>query len=294
VPGLDVNKEPMRRFSGSHYLRPSIALCLSALATASLLAQIPKKGAPAPSARSARGATPAPAAPARAAERPTPFKANESLKYDVSWSSYLTAGIATLTVREKRPSFGSTAYYIVGEGRPTGLVSSLYSLYYKADTLLDAYTLLPQRGSLFSQEGKRRRMKVTRFDQAAHSAEYQVQTASTVKKTVPLPTAAQDVLSAVYVLRALRLTEGDRFAMPVCDGGSMYRVMFEIGRRESVKSGVGTLNAFRITLTVFDAQRRPVGRPIRVWLSDDPRRLPLKLQADLAVGSIQLLLSEAR
>jgi len=199
-----------------------------------------------------------------------------------------------MAVRDRRPSFGSTAYYIVAEGRPTGLVSSLYSVYYKADTLLDVYTLLPQRGSLFSQEGKRRRMKITRFNHAAHQGEYEVQTASIVKKAVALPAAVQDALSAMYVLRAIRLAEGDRFAMPVCDGGNNYRVMFEVGGRETVKTGVGTLGAVRVTSTVLDAQRKAVGRPMRLWISDDARRLPLKLQAELAVGSFNLTLREAK
>src|SRR6266567_3560666 len=86
-----------------------------------------------------------PAAPSRS-ERAVPFHVGETLTYDVSWSSYLTAGTATATVKEKKPSLNSTAYYIVAEGRPTPLVSKLYSLYYKLDTLVDSYSLLSQRG----------------------------------------------------------------------------------------------------------------------------------------------------
>ena len=75
-------------------------------------------------------------------ERAVPFKVGETLTYDVSWSSYLTAGTAVTTVKEKKPSYNSTAYYIVAEGRPTPLLSKLYTLYYKVDTLIDSYTLL--------------------------------------------------------------------------------------------------------------------------------------------------------
>ena len=105
-----------------------------------------------------------------------PFRAGETLTYDVSWSDTLTAGSATLTVRDKRASFGSTAYYLIAEGRPTTLLSKLYAVYYKADTLVDAYTMFPQRGSVFSQENGRQRMKETRFDQAKRSATFQMRT----------------------------------------------------------------------------------------------------------------------
>ena len=94
-------------------------------------------------------------------------RAGEVLEFDISWSDYLTAANATVTVKDKRPSFDSTAYYLVAEGQPVGLLAAIYSVYYKVDSLLDVYTLLPQRASVFSQEGRHRRMQVTRFDQRA-------------------------------------------------------------------------------------------------------------------------------
>ena len=65
----------------------------------------------------------APAAVPRA-ERTVPFRVGETLTYDVSWSSFVTAGTAVATVKEKKPSFNSTAYYIVAEGRPTREVAA--------------------------------------------------------------------------------------------------------------------------------------------------------------------------
>jgi len=168
--------------------------------------------APAPDSAQRRGTASPPHAPARpavAASKRTPqavpFSPGETLTYDVSWSSYVTAGSATLAVREKKPSYGSDAYYIVAEGRPTPLLSKLYDLYYKADTLLDVYSLLPQRASIYSEEGKRHRTKVTTFDQSAKKAHYEVQTATLVKKELVIPAYAQDGLAALYVLRAIAL-----------------------------------------------------------------------------------------
>src|SRR5438046_10194294 len=128
----------------------------------------------------------APAAVPRA-ERTVPFRVGETLTYDVSWSSFVTAGTAVATVKEKKPSFNSTAYYIVAEGRPTPLVSKLYSLYYKLDTLLDSYTLLPQRASVYSEEGSRHRFKVTQFDHAKHKAFFEYKAGTTATDNFPAP-----------------------------------------------------------------------------------------------------------
>src|SRR5262245_17337074 len=119
-------------------------------------------------------------APARV-ERPVPFQVGETLTYDISWSTFLTAGVMTTTVKEKKPSYNSVAYYIVAEGRPTPLLSRLYSLYYKLDTLIDVYTLLPQRGSIYSEEGKRHRFKATIFDRSANKVLFEYTAGPTMK-----------------------------------------------------------------------------------------------------------------
>ena len=45
---------------------------------------------------------------------------------------------------------------------------------------------------------------------------------------------------------------------------------------------------------MFDNRNQPVGRNIAIWISEDARRLPVKLTADLPVGNFELLLREAR
>jgi hypothetical protein len=228
------------------------------------------------------------------AERTVPFKVGETLTYDVSWSSYLTAGTAVTTVKEKKPSFNSTAYYIVAEGRPTPLLSKLYSLYYKMDTLVDSHTLLPQRGSVYSEEGKRHRFRTTTFDRKANKVLFEYQSDTTVKDSFATSPVTQDALSAIYVLRAVPFKTGDRMTMPVSDGGINYKGQFEIGALERVKTGIGDVGAWRIRLTLYDDKNRAVGRNMMLWIADDPRRLPVKLQAELTVGSFNLILRDAR
>ena len=227
-------------------------------------------------------------------ERRVPFAVGETLTYDVSWSSYITAGTVVATVKEKKPSFNSTAYYIIAEGRPTPLLSKLYSLYYKVDTLIDAFTLLPQRGSVYSEEGKRHRFKATLFDRKANTVAYEYTADTTQRQSLPTSPVSQDALSAIYVLRAVPFKPGDRMTMPVSDGGVNYKGQFEIGAPEAVKTGLGSVSAFRLKLSLADDKNKPVGRNIAVWLTDDARRLPVRVQAELAVGSFNLTLREAR
>lgn len=271
-------------------VRAAVGLLVVLLGVAHADAQKPRRRPAAP--KAAAPAATRPAAPP-ATDRTVPFRPGETLTYDIAWSSYLTAGVATLTVKDRRPSGGSSAYYIVAEGRPTGILSKLYTLYYKADTLLDSRVLLPQRGSIYSQEGRRQRTRITVFDHAAQRAEYEVKTTTDVKSSVALGRYSQDALSALYALRAVPLKENSRLTMPVCDGGKMFRVQFAIGRTEPVRIGTTSIQAFRVTPTIADARGAIVGRPMTLWISADDRQLPLKLQADLAMGSINLILRDA-
>ncbi len=232
--------------------------------------------------------------PATLAARPAkavPFAPGEVLTYDISWSSFVTAGTATMTVKERKPSYKSEAYYITAEGRPAPLVSKLYDLYYKADTLLDVYTLQSQRGSIYSQEGRRRRNKVTIFNHELRRAQYEFQTATVVKKNVPIERNARDVLGALYAVRAFPLKTGSRFSIPICDGGETYVARIEVGPPELVKTGIGSIRAWKVSPALPDAVA-PAGA-ITLWLSDDARRIPVRIRAQLPVGTFDFTLKSA-
>jgi hypothetical protein len=237
---------------------------------------------------------PSPMAPATEPERPVPFKIGETLTYDVSWSSFFTAGTAVTAVKDKHPSFGSTAYYIVAEGRSGPLLSALYPTYYKVDTLLDSVTLLAQRGSTYSEEGHRHRYRTTRFDRPARKVFFESQTDTSVASELAAPPSSQDVLSAVYAMRAMTFTAGTRVTMPVSDNGKNYSVRFEIGAPEFVPLSTGAVRAWRIAAMVLDDHEEAFGRNLAIWMSDDARHLPVRLQAALPVGDFDLTLRSAR
>jgi hypothetical protein len=204
------------------------------------------------------------------------------------------AGSAVATVAEKRPSSNSTAYHIVAEGRPIPLLSRLYNLYYKLDTLLDTSTLLPHRGSLYSEEGGDKRTAITQFDRASNRATFEVQAETSGKADFAIPPQAQDGLSTVYVLRAMTLKTGASFTLPVSDSGAMYTAKLDVGPVERVKVPYGEREAWNIAVNVTDAQGTPVTKNGAAWISTDARRLPLKLQGELPVGYFVLMLRDAR
>jgi hypothetical protein len=274
----------------------AVALALTlAIAQTGVSAATAQKRPPAPVRPVAK---PAAKAAAPRVERPVPFAPGEMLAYDISWSTFMTAASATVSVKEKRPSYDSLAYYIVAEGQPTALVAALYKLYYKADTLLDAYTLLPQRGSLYSREAGRQHLRATRFFQEARTSQYEVKSGATLSQVdahvdLPVPASTQDALSAIYALRAMDLKPGMTVIVPVSINGAVYRVRLLTGNREPVTCGLGTLTAWKLTPTLLDVDGEPDAQNMAIWISDDRRRLPLLMQADFSIGTFKLTLRSA-
>ena len=221
------------------------------------------------------------------AERRVPFAVGEQLLYDVSWSNYVTAGTLALRVESKKASYASTAYYVTAEAQTTGVVARLYTLYYKADTLIDAFTLLPQRGSLYSRESRRERLKITTFDHSRKTALFEMKTASHMRKDLQLPPLTQDMLSAIYVLRSIQPRPGDRLEMPISDSGWLYRVAFVVGAPESVQKADGSaVSALRVTPRITDEAGKPVSSNTVLWLSHDAALKPVRMEAALTVGRI--------
>jgi Protein of unknown function (DUF3108) len=226
-------------------------------------------------------------------EAAVPFRVGETLTYDVAWSSYLVAGTAVCTVLEKKPSYGSTAYYIVAEGRPLPLIARLYALYYKMDTLMETVTTLSQRSSLYTEEGKRHRTATTRFDRTSRRALFELQADGTARDEFSIPPEVQDGLAALYALRTRTFKAGERLTIPVADDGVLYSLNVEVTGPERLKMRLGQFDAWKLQMTVLDPARQQVGKNMAIWMSTDSRRLPLRMQADLPVGYFALALKEA-
>jgi hypothetical protein len=226
------------------------------------------------------------------ADLPVPFKVGEVLTYDVSWSSYVTAGTATLSVKERRPAGGGVfAYDFVAEGKPTSLLDKLYHVYYKAESLLGTRTFQPSVATMFSDERGRQKLRTTRFVSPTTIEVEPKAGAPKEKHTVPKLTL--DPLSAIYVIRAVPVKAGQVISMPVVDNGDIYTVRWQVAGPENVTTPMGAISAWRLLPGLTDDKGRAVSKyKMTLWLSADTRRLPLKFQAGLPVGSFTLTLSK--
>jgi hypothetical protein len=240
--------------------------------------------------RGAQSATPPPAR----RDATVPFAVGETLTFDVAYMRMLVAGTATARVVERKAANNSTAYALVAEGRPISLVARLYPVYYKMDALADTVTLLSQWTALYAEETGKHRQTTTFFDRQNKRAFYEVPSDPALKDTFSVPADVQDGLTLLYVLRTRQFAAGDRLVIPVADDGSLYTAEFVTQGRERTSVPFGDLDAWNIRIRIVDSQQQEVGKNLGVWISTDSRRLPLRIEAALPVGTFSLALREVR
>jgi hypothetical protein len=224
-----------------------------------------------------------------------PFLVGETLTYDVAYARMLVAGTATARVVERKAANNSTAYALVAEGRPRPIIARLYPVYYKMDALADTSTLLSQWASLYAEESGTHRQSTMFFDRQNKRAFYEAPGEPTaVKDDFAVPADVQDGLTLLYVLRTRQFTAGQRVTVPVADDGSLYTAEFLVQGRERTSVPFGELDAWNIRIRIVDKQQQEVGKNVGVWISTDNRRLPLRIEADLPVGTFSLALREVQ
>jgi hypothetical protein len=146
--------------------------------------------------------------------------------------------------------------------------------------------------TVYSDERGRSKLSTMRF-LGGSSVEYAPK-ASAPSQRVAVPRLSLDPLSAIYVMRAIPFKPGVVIVMPVVDGSDIYQAKWGVAGPELVRTTLGSLPAWRLTPTLEDGKGKPIAdHRVTLWISDDARRLPLRLQVGLPVGSFTLTLSHA-
>ncbi len=232
--------------------------------------------------------TQAPQSATRLAEI-APFSPGEQLSFDLSWNIFTAGGInATLT---RVPDSPGDSYRVLATATSRGFVSLLFAVDDEYQSFFNAQTLCSERLTKKINEGRRHKDTRLVFDSGRKLAlldERDLARPSSPPKHVEqsIPACVEDVISAFYTIRRQPLRVGATIALPINDGSKTVDVRVEVQALEKVKVPFGERMAYRLEPTVFGgALLKRRGRML-IWISDDDRRLPLRIKATIAVGTI--------
>ena len=218
---------------------------------------------------------------------------DETFNYDVSWSEIVTAGRAQLRIgNAQTASDGHTSLRMEASLRPTSLAARMYKVAYRIENLFDATAARPLAAAAFTSEGGVDRTRSIQFNRNG-TADVELRTQRTTRERFVVPSGTLDVLGAVYALRTSRKAPGESLVLPVFDGVRVSTVHVTFGARKLVATGFGQLPAIEVVASLRnEASRTESGPSVRIWLSDDPMRRPLRIESALPVGRIVLSLTK--
>jgi len=255
------------------------------VATLALLAAVPGRASdelPPPA-----GADSAAVARDTLAASPEPFHAGESLRFAVQYG-FIHAGSAWLEVPEVVDWNGKPCWRLVARAESNSFFDHVYRVRNRIESLWDENGHFSWRYFEDRHEGHFHANDTIAFDTTGHFARYKN------GDTLSVPFLAQDALSAFYYTRFQALPVGGSIVFDYHASRKSSPLEVRVLGREQIKTPAGRFNCVVIEPILKAGGIFKNNGRLVIWLTDDARRMPVLMRSKVVVGSISVVLQEAR
>ncbi len=216
----------------------------------------------------------------------TAFGVGEFLKYRIHYG-IIDAGIAELRVTEMVTKKGRPTFHMVGTGRSTGMAEWFFKTRDRYETFIDQESILPWEFIRDVNEGGhiiKRHLLFDHYSNKARALEQQ-------GKEYDIPVFAQDMLSAFYYARTFDqslLKVGDQLPITMFLDYEEFPFFLKYEGKEWMSTKWGKVKCLKFTPVVQAGRVFKDQEGVTLWVSDDAGKVPVRLQADLQVGSVKM------
>ena len=208
-----------------------------------------------------------------------PFAAGEQLNFNIFLENVAApVGLASFQVRSRSKYFGRDGLMLTGRAQTIGTAQTLLSANDQITTYVDPNTLLPFRYDMTLQESRRKVNQSVVFDQDRGNATIEAGV------RIDIPVGTYDLLSVFYALRSFNLKSSKPNAVSLLVNNRARTLFITFLKRETIDLGGQQIPALQLSLTTDDAQ--PDRNGLRLWVSEDQRRLPLRFTAGTTSGRV--------
>ena len=226
------------------------------------------------------------------ANKPLPFLPGERLEYDLHWGifpvGYASLEIAPRTLSSQEP--WKISFFV----RTNNFADSIYKVRTNITCWVDSNFTKSLKYIKTQQEGRTRKHINVDFDYLQKKISYTEKGYPT--RILKLDKDLYDPLAIAYAFRYWPTAEGTSKVFPTSDGKKFLDVEVKVGEAEKIRVPFGSFKANDVipnmkTLSgVF--KKSPKGI-LRVWYSQDNRRIPVKISSKVIVGSFTAKLKKA-
>jgi hypothetical protein len=215
------------------------------------------------------------------AEPPAPLRLapDEQMDFQVE---YLGIKVGAARIWVGRPEGALQPVFMQAK---TGGITSMLDVREQLVSNLESASGLPRTSSLEAVELGYRHGDSTSFDREAGKATVRSRGKyGESVQVVDAPPGTVDFIALIFQLRALPLEPGARYQFNVLAGAKVSPVTAEVTGRESVETKAGRFPAVKVRVPTGFTGKFSEKNPTFVWLSDDPRRIVVRISTDFAIG----------
>ncbi|GMN06742.1 DUF3108 domain-containing protein [Croceitalea sp. MTPC5] len=217
------------------------------------------------------------------------YKSGEWLKFRIHYGIF-NASFATLKLESKKLDT-IPVYHVVGKGSTTGLAR----LFFKVDDTYESY---------FGRYDNKPHKFIRKIDEGGYTKDMEINFDYTEKKALlidkknkkefdfKIDNKVQDLISAAYYLRNQYtiddLTVGESIKMNMLyDDDGVYQFKLKFLGKEVVRTKYGKVECLKFRPYVQSGRVFKEQESLTLWVSNDLNKIPIRIKADLAVGSIK-------
>ena len=223
------------------------------------------------------------------------FSSGELLEYKLYYG-FLNASYASLELRKEELN-NNIVYRATAIGKTTGLAR----LFFKVDDLYEAFFPLDKVNPIKSirdiYEGGYVRKAETFYDDNNKTATL-INKITDESKIINLENDYQDIVSTFYFLRKhldiSKLKEGDLIGVNIFFDQRNYPFKMKFLGIENLKTKFGLIECMKLNPYMEAGRVFRSNKGLELWVTNDKNRIPIKVRANLRVGTIVAELTSFR
>ncbi len=220
-------------------------------------------------------------------EKPQAFKDGEWLRFKMSYSGFLKAGNATLSLKEENLN-GKKVFHATGKGWTTGMIKWFFKVKDDYQSYFDVETGKPYLFKRKINEGGYKKNKQITFNQEKNTAF--VQDFRSKKDTLISVSGPQDMISTFYFLRSYdtkNMKKGEEISVDMFFDNKTYPFKLRFLGDELLNTRFGKVKTKKFRPIVQAGRVFKEKESVTIWITADDNKIPIMMKASLSMGSLR-------
>jgi len=218
----------------------------------------------------------------------SPYKNGEWLNFKLSYSGWIKAGKASLTLKEDKLN---ELYHVKAIGKTTGPIKWFFKVEDYYQSYFSNKTGLPKKFIRKINEGGHTKNLTIDFDQTTNKAIVNNIKKNSVKEFVTKPNV-HDMLSVFYFLRnnysLEQIKKTKDLSVDMFFDSENYEFKMKFLGLDTINTKFGKIKCIKLRPFVQSGRVFKEKESLTLWISADNNKIPIRIKADLVVGSIRV------